>query len=324
MKASQDSRATTPRPDKRVRPLVVAVRDAATGGPAVLWAARRAKSLGVPLTLVHAVPDPALMPPGSPYGDVVIRGREVLRTEASRISADFPALHVGTYLHCGDVVEALLGLAAESPLLILGSDRMDAASGEFRGSVSLQVALGSRVPVVVVPSDDGRSPGTEGTIEGTADATTDATSGGVVVGVDGSPLSGVALLRAADEAHAMGTTLTVVSAPVHGSGVPQTPVMQEGASALLLHVSTRYPHLAVRQVLDEVRDAAQALAHYGAGADLLVIGRHGRGARTGMYLGSVTHTLLLHPPCPTLVVPDPGPVPPLDGKLQEPERTPAR
>lgn len=317
--ASWDRPATAGRPDKRIRPIVVAVRDAATGGPAVLWAARRAESLGVPLTLVHAVPDPALMPPGSAYGDVVIGGREVLQGEASRIAADFPALHVGTYLHCGDVVEALLGLAAESPLLILGSDRMDAVSGEFRGSVSLQVALGSVVPVVVVPAPDGRAPGAEGTTEGTADATT----GGVVVGVDGSPLSGVALLRAADEAHAMGTTLTVVSAPT-GSGSPQTPVTQEGLSALLLDVSTRYPHLAVRQVLDEVRGAAQALAHYGTGADLLVIGRHGRGARTGMYLGSVTHTLLLHPPCPTLVVPDPGPMPPFDGKAQEPERTPVR
>ncbi|MHA7179080.1 universal stress protein [Arthrobacter sp. MDB2-24] len=314
MKASWDDPATAARPDKRDRPLVVAVRDAATG-PAVLWAARRAESLGVPLTLVHAVPDPALMPPGSSYGDVVVGGRKVLRAEANRISTDFPALHVGTYLHCGDVVEALLGLAAESPLLILGSDRMDAVSGEFRGSVSLQVALGSRVPVVVVPADDGRATGAGGT--------TDATIGGVVVGVDGSPLAGVALLRAADEASTMGTTLTVVSAPT-GPGSPQTPVMQEGVSALLLDVSTRYPHLAVRQVLDEVRGAAQALAHYGTGADLLVIGRHGRGARTGMYLGSVTHTLLLHPPCPTLVVPDPGPTPPFDGQLQEPERTPAR
>ncbi|WP_167134101.1 universal stress protein [Arthrobacter sedimenti] len=147
MTASWDGPVTAPRSDKRNRPIVVAVRDTATGGPAVLWAARRAESLGVPLTLVHAVPDPALMPPGSPYGDVVVGGREVLRAEANRISADFPALHVGTYLHCGDVVEALLGLAAESPLLILGSDRMDAVSGEFRGSVSLQVALGSRVPV---------------------------------------------------------------------------------------------------------------------------------------------------------------------------------
>lgn len=324
MTASWDGPVTAPRSDKRNRPIVVAVRDTATGGPAVLWAARRAESLGVPLTLVHAVPDPALMPPGSPYGDVVVGGREVLRAEANRISADFPALHVGTYLHCGDVVEALLGLAAESPLLILGSDRMDAVSGEFRGSVSLQVALGSRVPVVVVPSDYGRVPDAERTIDATIEGTTDATTGGVVVGVDGSSLAGIALLRAADEAHAMGTTLTVVSAPVHGSGVQQAQVMQEGSSALLLDVRARYPHLGVRQVLDEVHDAAQALAHHGAGADLLVIGRHGRGARTGMYLGSVTHTLLLHPPCPTLIVPDPGPVPPFDGKLQEPERTPVR
>jgi nucleotide-binding universal stress UspA family protein len=42
------------------------------------------------------------------------------------------------------------------------------------------------------------------------------------------------------------------------------------------------------------------------GADYLVIGTEGRGALAQLVLGSTSHELLKHTPCPVLVVPTKG------------------
>ena len=266
-------------------PMLVAMRDSSADRTAVEWAAARAATLGAPLTVLHAIADPSLMPPGRRYGDEVIAGRVMVSREASRVAHHYPGLRVSTYLHCGDVVEALLGLSAAAPMIVVGADRRDPSSGEFKGSVALQVALNSVTPVAVVPPGCGYRTGA-----GQA-------RGGVVVGVDGSDVSRAALLRAAEEAHAAGMVLTVVTAL--GSS-PQR--MAVGASPMLLAVRTRYPDLLVSWIVDDLHSPVEALALYGSGSDLLVIVRHGSGARSAMALGSVTHTLRLEPPCPTLVL----------------------
>ncbi|PPB49951.1 hypothetical protein C4K88_04485 [Arthrobacter pityocampae] len=279
-----EATATRP-PIQRSEPMLVAMRDPAADRTAVEWAAARAAALDVPLTVLHAIADPSLMPPGRLYGDEVIAGRVMVSREASRVVHRHPGLRISTYLHCGDVVEALLGLSTAAPMIVVGADRRDPVSGEFKGSIALQVALNSSTPVAVVPPAYGYR--------------TDSSQAGrgVVVGVDGSDASRAALLRAADEAHASGMALTVVTAL--GSS-PQR--MAVGASPMLLAVRTRYPDLLVSWIVDDLHTPVEALALYGTGSDLLVIGRHGSGARSAMSLGSVTHTLLLEPPCPTLVL----------------------
>ncbi|WP_247826168.1 universal stress protein [Arthrobacter antioxidans] len=297
-----EATATKP-PVQRSEPMLVAMRDSAADRPAVEWAAARAAALDAPLTVLHAITDPSLMPPGRLYGDEVIAGRVMVSREASRVAHRYPGLRVSTYLHCGDVVEALLGLSAAAPMIVVGADRRDPTSGEYKGSVALQVALNSATPVAVVPPAYGYR-----TDSGQA-------GGGVVVGVDGSEVSRAALMRAAEEAHSAGMGLTVVTAL--GSS-PQR--MAVGAAPMLLAVRTRYPDLLVSWVVDDLHTPVEALALYGTGSDLLVIGRHGSGARSAMSLGSVTHTLLLEPPCPTLVLTHREPEPP-DGS---PTRTAER
>ncbi|MHA7282843.1 universal stress protein [Arthrobacter sp. TMS2-4] len=279
-----EATATTPSV-QRPQPMLVAVRDPAADRTAVEWAAARAAAFGAPLTVLHAIADPSLMPPGRVYGDEVIAGRVMVGREASRVAHRHPGLRVSTYLHCGDVVEALLGLSVAAPMIVVGADRRDPLTGEYKGSVALQVALNSATPVLVVPQAYAY-----GTVSSQA-------GGGVVVGVDGSDMSRAALLRAAEEAHAAGVALTVVTAL--GSS-PQR--MAVGASPMLLDVRTRFPDLLVTWIVDDLHTPVEALALHGAGSDLLVIGRHGSGTRSAMSLGSVTHTLLLEPPCPTLVL----------------------
>jgi nucleotide-binding universal stress UspA family protein len=48
-------------------------------------------------------------------------------------------------------------------------------------------------------------------------------------------------------------------------------------------------------------DPAKALIDESAGAELLVVGSHGRGELRGLVLGSVSHAVLHHAHCPVAV-----------------------
>lgn len=283
------------------RAILVAVRGPSVLNPSLEWAAQRARATDVPLTLVHAVPSADLMPPGTRYTDVVAAGRTLLQAEGVRLSARFPTLRVGTYLHCGDVVHALLGLSADASLLVVGADRLNAVTGVFQGSVAVEVALGSLAPVLIIPTAYRESGERNGTGHGH-----------VVIGVDGSAESYAALTRAAAEAHRSGAALRVVAAMK-----PDPPASEDltvSTAASLLEIRTRYPSLVVSWVVDLLRTPVRALIRHSRDAGMLVIGRHGRGARSAMGLGSVTHTLLLRPPCPTLVLTLPQVTPPVPGQ----------
>ncbi|WP_104181226.1 universal stress protein [Arthrobacter sp. B0490] len=290
--AIQPGDPAAPRPVDR-RAILVAVRGATCLNPSLEWAARRARSADLPLTLVHAVPAADSVPPGTCYADVVAAGRRMLQDEATRWSTRYPTLRVGTYLHCGDVVHALLGLSADASLLVLGADRMNTLTGVFEGSVAIQVVLGSLAPVLIIPAGHRDS----GDRNGTAHSH-------VVVGVDGSEESYAALARAAAEAHRSGAALRVVAAVKPGS--PSSDALAASAPGMLRSVHAAYPSLGVSWIVDVLRTPARALMRHSRDAELLVIGRHGRGARAGMGVGSVTHTLLLRPPCLTLVITSPG------------------
>ncbi len=280
------ARTSTERPE----PMLVALRDPVSSRAALDWAASYAAARGVSLTLVHALPAPSLLPPGSSYGDVVIAGRTLVDQEGERLGRDHPALRIDSYLHCGDVVEALLGLASTVQMVVLGSDRRDPGSGQFVGAVAVEVALNAVAPVAVVPASYARS------------SMVEQDEGGVVVGVDGTIVSRSALLLAAEEASRRRTALTVVTA-LEAAPEPRT----DGSSTMLREVHALFPDLQVRWIVDDVHRADRALDLYGSGADLLVVGRHGAGAHSARSLGAVMHTLLLHPPCPTLVVAPEGP-----------------
>jgi nucleotide-binding universal stress UspA family protein len=277
-------------------PLLVAVREASSLNPALEWAARRARDTDRALMLVHAVPSADLMPPGTRYEPVVSRGRALLQAEAMRLEARSPGLRTSTYLHCGDVVHALLGLSAGASLLVVGADRMNTRTGVFQGSVAIEVALGSASPVLIVPIGH-RGGGQNGT-----------GPGHVVTGIDGSAESYEALRRAAFEANRMRTPLRIVEAVRPSS--PVTEARTVSTSAILIALRTAYPALVVSWIVDTVHAPARALARHSRDASLLVIGRHGKGARADMGLGSVTHAVLLRPPCLTLVIPSPDPINP--------------
>jgi nucleotide-binding universal stress UspA family protein len=154
----------------------------------------------------------------------------------------------------------------------------------------------------------------------------------IVVGVDGSEGSVVALRWALDEARLRGTSVRVVHAyrspqlplteaqlgVAGGMGMPV--VVDEGGEELRRTVETQ-----ARGVIDEsVRGAgedavdgleiervalegppAQTLIEAGRGAELLVVGSRGHGGFVGLLLGSVSQQCAHHPPCPVVILPPP-------------------
>ncbi len=142
----------------------------------------------------------------------------------------------------------------------------------------------------------------------------------LLVPTDGSERSDVAMGHALELAKAIGARITVLHAqpnvpiPVMGMGemldartidalmeanrndterilaVAQEQARAAGVAASRESVISDLPHRAIL-------DAADRL-----GCDLIVMASHGRSGLTGLLLGSETQRVLVHAPCPVLVV----------------------
>jgi nucleotide-binding universal stress UspA family protein len=137
----------------------------------------------------------------------------------------------------------------------------------------------------------------------------------VLVGVDGSPTSAIALAWAARYAKAIGGTIRCVlawhypaaagPAPVGVAPASVTGQVEQGKRDELDHAIVAClgdrPAVPVER---EVRygHAAQVLTEQSKDADLLVVGSRGHGGFTGMLLGSVSMHCVTSAACPVTVV----------------------
>ncbi len=160
---------------------------------------------------------------------------------------------------------------------------------------------------------EGRSEGRIGAWPDVADA---ADLGGdrmarIVVGVDGSEQATRALARALIEARLRGAELDVVHAvpeplmfadPVLAPPPPPERLREAGARLIeqaLAEVDTE--GIDIERVV-AVGHTSRVLCDVAKGADLLVVGSRGHGGFRGLLVGSVTHQVVAHAPCPVLVV----------------------
>jgi nucleotide-binding universal stress UspA family protein len=140
----------------------------------------------------------------------------------------------------------------------------------------------------------------------------------ILVGVDGSAGSQVAVEFAAREAAAHGATLRLLSAwevptnVMSGGSVPDLYASFEAEALELLgqaaaRVRELEPAVVVEQKAVEGH-AGNALVDEAASADLVVIGRRGRSGFTELLLGSISHQVADHARCPVVIVPPAAPV----------------
>ncbi|PWK81189.1 nucleotide-binding universal stress UspA family protein [Lentzea atacamensis] len=264
---------------------------------AALWAAEEASRCGATLQVVQAVrsplPEPVFTPMSTPVPEFVTEetmrraAEDHLAELAAEIKRDWPDLRLATRVGLGRPVDLLA--MEEGELLVLGSSGRTGIAEMFLGSTAAAlVSIGGR-PVVVTRSGplDGR----------------------VVVGIDGSDTSADAIAFAFAFASRHGRELLAIHAwnDVGWAELPEQDwdhIRVDLAKLLedqLADHRARYPEVHVAQ--EVAFDApARALLQAADGAALVVVGSHGRGAVKRAILGSVSHAVLHHAPCPVAVV----------------------
>ncbi len=288
-------------PDNAMR-ILVAIDGSESALRAAHWAAAEAARRGRGLTIVHAydwpLPNyrPAVVDPAVLHDSIVSTANATLAAAVSAVTEAAPTLPVTAELVSGSVVTALLDLTRRAELLVLGSRGLGGFTGLLIGSVAVELVAHGHCPVVVVRGDR-PAPGAP-----------------VVVGVDGSPVSELAVAHAFDQAAARGCDLVAVHTWVdtavlfglgggYGQAVDWTSLADEAEALLTASLAgwhEKYPGVTVRRVVERDQPTKALLAAAG-GAQLVVVGSRGRGGFTGLTLGSVSQALIQHCPCPVMV-----------------------
>jgi len=276
------------------RMIVVGVDDSAAGETALTWALRRAENVTSPVTLMHTVYETWLADGYGYYDSILEAEKKLLADAGARAAVLAPTVPTHTELRTGSAPRVLSELSKDADLIVVGTDQKGRVEGELFGSVSLQIAALSTCPVAVIP------------------ALPETVRSGVYVGVDGSADSLAAVAFAAAEADRTGQDLYALYA-VHLPNrrvlrsIPADAVterMEEERIVLAESVAgltEHYPDLVVHQVLETDESPARALVSAARHAQLLVVGSRGRGALQRLLMGSVSHEVLLHISCPTIV-----------------------
>ncbi|MGC4955916.1 universal stress protein [Actinomadura citrea] len=277
---------------------VVVGYDGSTGGAQALeWAAAEALTRGLPLTVLH-VWDVYVGggPIAMPVVDLRAVAEENLGNGVEQVRKAAPELSVRGVLARGQAAARLIEAGHGADMIVLGPRGLGGFVGLVLGSVGAQVAAHAPCPVVIVRGDLVPPP--------------EQVHGHVVVGVDGSPVSREALAMAFAEAGAHGWD---VHAVVAWEAVPEKDVpplvdeagLRDAAAARLarLMIPARELHPDVKVEFDVViGPPREVLMTAAEEARLLVVGSRGLGGFRGLLLGSVSHALIHHAPCPVAVV----------------------
>lgn len=265
--------------------IVVGVDGSPGSTIAVKWAARDAALRGAPLTLVHAARTRSQRERGQQVLDAALQ----IAGEQCRVQCEMPR---------ETPVFALTDLSEHADLVVVGCLGTGSLRGRHLCSVSSTLLHHAHCPVVVI-HDDVR-------------LTSASLTAPVVVGIDGSPESELAIAIAFEEASLRKVNLTAVHAwpPVSvfddivsfpGAGYSTLRAQEdELMSERLAGWGERYPDVAVHRVVAR-NDPTPQLVDYARTAQLVVVGSHGRGGLAAMLLGSVSAGVVLLTHVPIIV-----------------------
>jgi nucleotide-binding universal stress UspA family protein len=258
---------------------------------AVRWAAREAHRRGAPLRIVHVASYTERNAAGERRAASILT---LARTTAESVAPDTV---VTVEMLPGHATAALADAAADAQLLVVGMGGGERYEDIRLHSTALTVCTAAACPVAVVR-------GVAGTVP---------EDGQVVLGLEDVAADATAVTVAFAEAQHHDAVLVVVYAP-HGSGPVRDHVMGHEAHARkrdaawtaltdgLAPWRSRYPDVPVEIRIVEAPVHAHLL-QAGVAARMLVLGTRARRSATArVVLGSTSHTVLRHAPCPVVVV----------------------
>jgi nucleotide-binding universal stress UspA family protein len=284
-----------------LKPIMVAVDGSDSALRATRWAAAEAARRGRRLLVVHAYewPLPAYGPvfvdPTGLHDAVRTNAASIVRDAAAAARETSPDLTVETETQHGTASMVLREASQRAALLVLGSRGRGGFAGMLTGSVAVTLAAHGHCPVAVIRGDepDPHSP--------------------VVVGVDGSAVSDLAIGIAFDEAASRGCGLLAVHAwadQIFPPGLDdphpdvdwEAPIERahEILAERLAGWREKYPEVRLFHTVNRDRPT-QLLIEETKAAQLLVVGSRGRGGFTGLTLGSVSQAMIHHAHCPVLI-----------------------
>lgn len=288
------------------RPVVAALDGSSHEDAVVAWAVASAQRWGVRLDLVHVVELGIAMTPYSVfaaetpwYGEQLeSNARTRLDALAGRIRAGHPGLEVAVHATFGSPPAVLVGLS-ERATVVVGASSHVRLERLVLGSTAVAVVAHGHGTVVVVPES---LPPVE--------------PHRVVVGADGSEAGARAVAFAVGEAASVGGRVAAVTAWT--IEVEDGVVVSEPGSERWSRVETRLA-TATRDALAAARTAhpevpLEVVVRHGKPAtallevarqeqaDLLVVGRRGRGGFAGLLMGSVSRAVVQRAPVPVAVV----------------------
>lgn len=268
---------------------------------AVRLAAEEAGRRNRPLRVVHALGWPLNQTPvrsqasGPLDGGPRFQAERILAQAIAEARQAAPDVPVNGEIADGQPATVLVARTPHAALVVLGDRGLGGFASLLLGSVALQVSAHAECPVLIARG-------------------TDREAGPVVVGVDGSRLSALAIGFAFEEAAWRGGELVALHAyqrifatdtddalPPADDGDEPRGEEERVLVESLAGWRDRYPDVRIVHRLVR-RRAAAALVEESTRAGLVVVGARGRGGFAGLVAGSVSHAVLHHADCPVAVV----------------------
>ena len=283
----------------RSGPVVVGVNGSASDDAVMRLGVAEARRLGVPVRLVHVVPDYVAISPLVPISrvDMSSIGKELLHEALRSLESIDDEIEVETELRHGTRARQLAEAAEDAPALVVGRDDRPLMERLLRGNTATGVAATAACPVLVAPSDWRPSPERHA----------------VLVGVKSPTHAHELLADAFEVAAARDADLVVLHTwqlpsgyddiiESHVTGSDWTQRATHVLETLLVDWRHAYPdvHVEVRVVHAE---PAAGLIEASQVADVLVVVRRARGIPAATHLGGTARTLLRLSHCPVRVVP---------------------